>query len=107
MGRHMAKAPKLSHTTRMERTSVYSDDGGSFGLQAGGEATDLVLIATNHDGFQRLLKDKVKLGGELRWRQDHWGATRKLLPPSSQMPPFSPTLAAGAFSPVLILLAMS
>ncbi len=38
--------------------------GASFGLQAGGEATDLVLIATNHDGFQRLLKDKVKLGGD-------------------------------------------
>src|ERR1700756_2023024 len=25
--------------------------GASFGLQAGGEATDLVLVATNHDGF--------------------------------------------------------
>jgi SH3 domain-containing YSC84-like protein 1 len=39
--------------------------GASFGLQAGGQATDLVLVATNHDGFQRLLKDKVKLGGDL------------------------------------------
>ena len=38
--------------------------GASFGLQAGGEATDLVLVATSHDGFQRLLKDKVKLGGD-------------------------------------------
>jgi lipid-binding SYLF domain-containing protein len=38
--------------------------GASFGLQAGGEATDLVLVAVNHDGFQRLLKDKVKLGGD-------------------------------------------
>ena len=38
--------------------------GGSFGFQAGGEATDLVLVATNKDGFQRLLKDKVKLGGD-------------------------------------------
>jgi SH3 domain-containing YSC84-like protein 1 len=38
--------------------------GGSFGLQAGGESTDLVLIATNRNGFQRLLKDKVKLGGD-------------------------------------------
>jgi lipid-binding SYLF domain-containing protein len=39
--------------------------GGSFGLQAGGQETDLVLVAMNHNGFQRLLKDKVKLGGDL------------------------------------------
>jgi lipid-binding SYLF domain-containing protein len=39
--------------------------GASFGLQAGGQSTDLVLIATNHQGFQRLLKDKVKLGGDI------------------------------------------
>jgi len=39
--------------------------GGSFGLQAGGQSTDLVLIATNKNGFQRLLKDKVKLGGDI------------------------------------------
>ena len=39
--------------------------GASFGLQAGGESTDLVLVATNHDGFQHLLKDKVKLGGDV------------------------------------------
>ena len=38
--------------------------GAIFGLQAGGQATDLVLVATNRDGFQRLLKDKVKLGGD-------------------------------------------
>ena len=38
--------------------------GASFGLQVGGQATDLVLVATNRDGFQRLLKDKVKLGGD-------------------------------------------
>lgn len=39
--------------------------GASFGLQAGGQSTDLVLVATNHDGFQRLLHDKVKLGGDI------------------------------------------
>ena len=39
--------------------------GASFGLQAGGESTDLVLIAVTHDGFQRLLHDKVKLGGDI------------------------------------------
>lgn len=39
--------------------------GASFGFQAGGESTDLVLVAMNHDGFERLLHDKVKLGGDI------------------------------------------
>jgi lipid-binding SYLF domain-containing protein len=39
--------------------------GASFGFQAGGQSTDLVLVAINKDGFQNLLKDKVKLGGDV------------------------------------------
>jgi lipid-binding SYLF domain-containing protein len=39
--------------------------GASFGLQAGGQSTDLVLVAINKDGFQHLLADKVKLGGDI------------------------------------------
>jgi SH3 domain-containing YSC84-like protein 1 len=38
--------------------------GASFGFQAGGQSTDLVLIGTTHDAFQRLLHDKVKLGAD-------------------------------------------
>jgi lipid-binding SYLF domain-containing protein len=38
--------------------------GASFGLQAGGESTDLVLIGMTHDAAQRLLTDKLKLGGD-------------------------------------------
>src|SRR5258707_13336389 len=38
--------------------------GGSFGFQIGGQATDLVLVAVNDKGFQDLLKNKVKLGGD-------------------------------------------
>jgi SH3 domain-containing YSC84-like protein 1 len=38
--------------------------GASFGLQAGGQSTDLVLVGTTHDSFGRLLHDKVKLGGD-------------------------------------------
>ena len=38
--------------------------GGSFGLQIGGQATDLVLIAVNDRGMQDLLKDKFKIGGD-------------------------------------------
>ena len=39
--------------------------GASFGFQIGGQSTDLVLVAVSHDGFQRLLHDKVKLGGDI------------------------------------------
>jgi len=39
--------------------------GASFGFQAGGQSTDLVLLTTTHDAFERLLQDKVKLGGDL------------------------------------------
>lgn len=39
--------------------------GASVGFQIGGQSTDLVLVATNHDGFQRLLHDKLKLGGDV------------------------------------------
>jgi lipid-binding SYLF domain-containing protein len=38
--------------------------GGSFGFQIGGQSTDLVLVAMNHNGFQHLLHDKLKLGGD-------------------------------------------
>ncbi len=38
--------------------------GGSFGLQIGGQGTDLVLVAVNDKGFQDLLKDKFKIGAD-------------------------------------------
>jgi SH3 domain-containing YSC84-like protein 1 len=39
-------------------------EGGSFGFQAGGQGTDLVLVAVNQKGFQDLLHDKFKIGGD-------------------------------------------
>lgn len=38
--------------------------GGSFGFQIGGQGTDLVLVAVNDKGFQDLLHDKFKIGGD-------------------------------------------
>jgi lipid-binding SYLF domain-containing protein len=38
--------------------------GGSFGFQIGGQSTDLVLIAMNHNGLQDMLKNKFKIGGD-------------------------------------------
>jgi SH3 domain-containing YSC84-like protein 1 len=38
--------------------------GASFGLQAGGQSTDLVLVGTNRKSGEDMLKEKVKLGGD-------------------------------------------
>jgi len=38
--------------------------GGSWGLQIGGQAVDLVMIVTNDDGMQHLLSSKFKLGAD-------------------------------------------
>ena len=43
--------------------AMYALDGGSFGLQLGGQATDLVLLVMNERGVKALLNNKVKLGG--------------------------------------------
>jgi SH3 domain-containing YSC84-like protein 1 len=39
-------------------------EGGSFGLQIGGEATDFVLLVMNDSGARGILAGKVKLGGD-------------------------------------------
>lgn len=39
-------------------------EGGSFGLQIGGEATDFVLLVMNESGARGILAGKVKLGGD-------------------------------------------
>lgn len=38
--------------------------GGSWGLQIGGQAVDLVMIVTNDQGMQHLLASKFKLGAD-------------------------------------------
>ena len=39
-------------------------EGGSFGLQLGGQATDFVLLIMNPSGVNSLLSSKVKLGAD-------------------------------------------
>jgi lipid-binding SYLF domain-containing protein len=38
--------------------------GGSFGFQLGVEATDVVMVFTNRDGIEPLLKGKLKIGAD-------------------------------------------
>lgn len=43
--------------------AMYAIEGGSFGLQLGGESTDVVLLVMNPRGVDALLSSQVKLGG--------------------------------------------
>lgn len=38
--------------------------GGSWGLQLGGQAIDLVLVVMNHEGMEHLLASKFKIGAD-------------------------------------------
>src|SRR5580704_17267675 len=44
--------------------AMYALEGGSVGLQIGGEATDFVFLIMNDRGANSLLHSKVKLGGD-------------------------------------------
>ncbi len=44
--------------------SMMALEGGSFGFQIGGEATDFVLLVMNGRGAHSILHSKVKLGGD-------------------------------------------
>jgi lipid-binding SYLF domain-containing protein len=39
-------------------------EGGSFGLQAGGSETDVIMLVMNESGMRRLLSSKFTLGGD-------------------------------------------
>jgi lipid-binding SYLF domain-containing protein len=45
--------------------AMYALEGGSFGLQIGGEATDFVILVMNNRGVDSLLHSKVKLGADV------------------------------------------
>src|SRR6202041_3189962 len=44
--------------------SMMALEGGSFGLQIGGQATDFVLLVMNERGASAILSSKVKLGAD-------------------------------------------
>jgi len=45
--------------------AMYALEGGSFGLQLGGQSSDLVLLVMNEKGAASILSSGVKLGGEI------------------------------------------
>jgi lipid-binding SYLF domain-containing protein len=44
--------------------AFFSIKGGSFGLQIGGQAVDLVMLVMNDDGMHKLLSSQFKLGAD-------------------------------------------
>jgi lipid-binding SYLF domain-containing protein len=43
---------------------MMDSSGGSFGLQAGGQATDFVVLVMNDDGARSVMKGRAKLGAD-------------------------------------------
>jgi lipid-binding SYLF domain-containing protein len=43
---------------------MMQSSGGSFGFQAGGQATDFVILVMNEDGARSVMKGRAKLGAE-------------------------------------------
>jgi lipid-binding SYLF domain-containing protein len=44
--------------------AMFALEGGSFGLQAGGQETDFVLLVMNEKGAESVMSSKVKLGAD-------------------------------------------
>lgn len=54
-----------NHDGPWSSPAMFALEGGSFGLQIGGEATDFVLLVMNDSGADSVLSSKVKLGADL------------------------------------------
>ena len=48
---------------RWSAPAFFTVSGGSFGMQIGGQSTDLVMLFMDQDGAQKLLDANVKIGG--------------------------------------------
>jgi lipid-binding SYLF domain-containing protein len=62
-GRGFAACRKTA--TTWSSPAAIAIEGGSFGPQLGGSATDLIMLVMNQGGMARLLSDKFTLGGEI------------------------------------------
>ena len=51
-------------TGRWSAPVMMQSSGGSFGLQAGGQATDFVILVMNDDGARSVMKGRAKLGAD-------------------------------------------
>jgi lipid-binding SYLF domain-containing protein len=61
-GNHGKGVATCRTSTGWSAPAPISITGGSWGLQLGGQAVDLVMVVTNDQGMQHLLSSKFKLG---------------------------------------------
>ena len=54
--------------------SLMALEGGSFGFQLGGQATDFVLLVMNERGANGILSSKVKIGADASAAAGQWAA---------------------------------
>jgi len=59
---------------RWSYPAFYSMGAASFGLQIGGQASEVLLLVMTGSGLQSILKDMVKIGGELDAAAGPYGA---------------------------------
>ena len=52
-------------TGQWSRPAFFNIRGGSVGVQAGAQATDLILLVMNEEGIEGLLEDKFTLGADV------------------------------------------
>lgn len=56
---------RIHDSNRWSAPAFITMQGGSFGLQIGAGETDVVFTVMNASGEQKLMKDKVELGGDV------------------------------------------
>jgi lipid-binding SYLF domain-containing protein len=67
VGARFGKGIVLAHdpkTNEWKPPAFFTIGGGSFGLQFGAQAIDLILVIMNKRGLEGLLQDKFTLGGD-------------------------------------------
>src|SRR6478609_6378197 len=63
-GRHGRGIATCRTTTGWSAPAPFSVTGGSWGLQIGGEAVDVVMLVMNDHGMEKMLASKFKIGAD-------------------------------------------
>ena len=63
-GRHGRGLATCRTTSGWSAPAPFSVTGGSWGLQIGGEAIDLVMLVMNANGMEKMLSSKFKIGAD-------------------------------------------
>ena len=63
-GRHGKGLATCRTTSGWSAPAPFSVTGGSWGLQIGGEAVDVVMLVMNDNGMERMLSSKFKIGAD-------------------------------------------